>query len=207
MNSIMKFIYQNQTALIAVGALAVAVLFIVLLKRTVKSRQKRKEIQQAAEDRARDENLNNIILNSHCRAGEKKEIYKPYDVDYSNDGQGKNDKNSPFAAPDSHRVMIQLVEKTELSTRKFMLNPEKIIRIGSDLQTNDISVLADGVSSNQCEIFAAAGKVYIRHTGDKNKTIIRRKKEQAFVDEKGIRLLSDDIIILGKVTYDVTITD
>jgi len=207
MDSIMQLIRQNQTILIAAGVLAAAVLFIVLLKRAVKSSQKRKEIQQAAEDRVRDENLNDIILNSYCNAGEKKEIYKPYDVDYRNGGQGKGDKNSPVAAKDSHRVMIRLVEKTELSTRKFMLNPEKGIRIGSDLQTNDISVLADGISPSQCEIFAAGGKVYIRHTGGSNKTIIQRKKERAFADAKGVRLLSDDVIILEKVTYSVTITD
>lgn len=207
MNGVVEFINQNQKSLITVGILIVVFLIICFLKQMIKKSQKRKEIKRAAEDRVRDENLNSIILNNHGNANDNREIYKPYDVDYSNGEQGNVNKNSSGSVMDSQQIMIQLIEKTELSTRKFLLNPAKKIKIGSDLQNNDISVLAEGISPHQCEIFAVGNKVYIRNTGDKYKTIIRRKKEQAFVDDKGIRLLSNDIIILGKVTYDVTIAN
>lgn len=207
MNGVVEFINQNQKSLITVGILIVVFLIICFFKQMIKKSQKRKEIKRAAEDRVRDENLNSIILNNHGNAKDNREIYKPYDVDYSNGEQGNVNKNSSGSVMDSQQIMIQLIEKTELSTRKFLLNPAKKIKIGSDLQNNDISVLAEGISPHQCEIFAVGNKVYIRNTGDKYKTIIRRKKEQAFVDDKGIRLLSNDIIILGKVTYDVTIAN
>lgn len=207
MNGVVEFINQNQKSLITVGILIAVFLIICFLKQMIKKSQKRKEIKRAAEDRVRDENLNNIILNNHGNAKDNREIYKPYDVDYSNGEQGSINKNSSGSIMESQQIMIQLIEKTELSTRKFLLNPAKKIKIGSDLQNNDISVLAEGISPHQCEIFAVGNKVYIKNTGDKYKTIIRRKKEQAFVDDKGIRLLSNDIIILGKVTYDVTIAN
>ena len=207
MEYIVEFIKQNQKSLITAGILIACFIAVSLIKKMIKRNQKRKEIRHATEDRVRDENLNNIILNNHGNAKDNKEIYKPYDVDYRNGEQGKGSKSALDSIIESQQIMIQLIEKTELSTRKFVLNPSKRIRIGSDLQSNDISVMADGISPHQCEIFAAGNKVFIRNTGEQYKTIIRRKKEQAFVDNKGIRLLSGDKIILGKVTYDVTVID
>jgi len=96
---------------------------------------------------------------------------------------------------DGH-VMLMLVEKTELSTRKFMLNPIKMIHIGSDLQDNDIAVLSEGVSPKQCEIFSVGDKIYIKNLSQENKTIFKRKKKQAIVDGKGLRLLSNDEVTI-----------
>lgn len=194
--------------IVAVLALAFFLL-IFFLKKYIKHREKKKEIALAAADRMRDENLNSIILNSHADKSNKKEVYRPYDVDYSSPdkGGGGTGNRMELSAGKHDQPMIQLVEKTELSTRKFVLNPAKVIRIGSDLKDNDISVLAEAVSPHQCEIFAAGGKVYIRNTGEGTRTIIRRKKQQAIADNKGIRLLTGDRILLGTVSYDITITD
>lgn len=194
--------------IIAVLALAFFLL-IFFLKKYMKRREKKKEIALAAADRMRDENLNSIILNSYADRSNKKEVYRPYDVDYGSPDKGGGGKGSrtDFSSGKQGQPMIQLVEKTELSTRKFVLNPAKIIRIGSDLQDNDISVLAEGISPHQCEIFAGGGKVYIRNTGEGTRTIIRRKKQQAIADNKGIRLLTGDRILLGTVSYDITITN
>ncbi len=79
--------------------------------------------------------------------------------------------------------------------------------IGSDQQENDISVLAQGVAPHHCEIFAAGGSVYLKNTGEGTRTIIRRKKERAIADNKGIRLQTGDSILVGAVSYDITITD
>lgn len=177
---------------------------ITLLKKISKRNKRNKELTRAAADKVRDENLNNAILNNHSR-GETKEVYKPYDVDYSNTNCDKGKKSKELSKGAESHVMVQLIEKTELSTRKFMLNPAKKIRIGSDLHDNDIAVLAEGISSHQCEIFSAGDRVYVKNLSYENRTIIKRKKDQAIVDEKGIRLLSNDMIILGQVSYDITI--
>lgn len=193
--------------LLAAAALAFFLL-LFLLKKYIRSQEKKKEIAQASADRLRDENLNNIILNSYVETGGHKEIYKPYDVDYSSKDKGVGKGKEQNAADTKHgQPMLQLIEKTELSTRKFVLNPAKRIRIGSDLQDNEISVLAQGVAPHHCEIFAAGGSVYIRNTGEKTRTIIRRRKEQAIADGRGIRLQTGDSILVGAVSYGITVMD
>lgn len=199
-----EFIGQYSGILILLGVFVLLGMGIVFLKWFVRQNQKNRELTRAAADKVRDENLNNAILN-HCARGETKEVYKPYDVDYSNMNDDADKSIREFPKESEVHTMIQLVEKTELSTRKFMLNPAQKIRIGSELHDNDISVLAEGISLHQCEIFSVRNRVYLRSLSPENKTIIRRKKIQAIVDEKGVRLLSNDIIILGRVSYDITI--
>lgn len=180
---------------------------IVFLKKFFHRKRKNKELEQTAADKIRDENLNNVILNSYANNSNLKEVYKPYDVDYSSPNSEKNKGVGKRKAQDMQHVMVQLIEKTELSTRKFMMNPSKKIRIGSGLQDNDITVLAEGVSLHQCEIFSVGNKVYIKNLSSENRTIIKRKREQAIVDERGIRLLSNDVVILGYVLYEITLVD
>lgn len=206
---LISFFNQYKTPLFFTAAVLALFLLLFFLKKFMKFREKKKEITQAAADRIRDENLNSIILNSHTATDGNKEIYKPYDVDYSSKDKGGHHKgcSQDALARKNGAPMLQLVEKTELSTRKFILNPAKRIRIGSDLQDNEISVLAQGVVPHHCEIFAAGGGVYIKNTGEGTRTIIRRRKEQAIVDNNGIRLQTGDCILLGTVAYDITITD
>lgn len=205
MGSIVDFLIVHKGIFIFMGA---AILFILLLsffKGIFAKKQRNKEINQAAADRVRDENLNSVILNHYGNDKNQKEVYVPYDVDYGNGESGKNVTGKNNFDISVKQVMIQLIEKTELSTRKFVLNPAKKIRIGSDLQNNDISILSEGIAPQQCEIFSVKDKVYIRNLSTGMQTIIRRRKEKALVDEKGIRLLSNDTIILGKVMYEIMI--
>lgn len=198
---------RNNIKYILIMAIVILLfVLIILLKKVIRKKQKNKELRQAAEDKLRDENLNNVILNSHAESKHLRGVHVPYDVDYSNP-RGDNKNHSDHSKKENGHVMLQLVEKTELSTRKFMLNPAKKIYIGSDLQNNDIAVLDENISLRQCEIFAVKDKIYIRNLSHENQTILRRKKEQAIVDEKGLRMLSGDNIILGNVTYEVTIKD
>ncbi len=196
---------KYKTVILIVLVVILIVLLIIILKKLFKRNEKNKELKRATEDKRRDENLNNVILNSYADKSDLKEIHTPYDIDYSNPNGDSIKSNNNNLRKEDNQVMIQLVERTELSTRKFMMNPAKKIKIGSDLQGNDITVMADGISPHQCEIFSVRDKVYIRNLGQGNRTIVRRKKEQAIVDEKGIRLLSNDTIILGNASYDITI--
>lgn len=207
MTFVSELVRNNIRYIWILAAVILLLVLIILLRKVIRKKQKNKEFRQAAEDKIRDENLNNVILNSHAGTKNLREVHVPYDVDYSN-SRGDNNKNHTDNSKrkDSH-IMLQLVEKTELSTRKFMLNPAKKIYIGSDLQNNDIAVLGENISPHQCEIFSVKDKIYIRNLSSENQTILRRKKEQAIVDEKGLRLLSGDKIILGNVTYEITIKD
>lgn len=199
----MEIMSNNKMAFTIAAALMILTVLIYLLKKAIKRREEKKEIVMAAADRMRDENLNQIILNNHTGGVENREIYKPYDVDYNGEGSGGLDNINVKAG----QTMIQLVEHTRLSTRKYVLNPAKKIRIGSDLQGNEISVVEKEIAPHQCEIFAAQGQVYIRHTGGSMQTIIRRKRQSAIVDKRGIRLHSGDWIEIGSVSYEITIID
>lgn len=203
MNGLIDFFIKYQTPIILIDAIIVFVVLLVLIKISANRRKKQKELEQVAADKVRDENLNNVILNKWASKGSTKEVYTPYDVDYSNKEQ--DGRAAGPAQNVSRDVMLRLVEHTELSTRKFILNPAKRIRIGSDLKANDISVMAEGIAPVQCEIFSVGGNVYIRNIGEGSRTILRRKREQAIVNDKGILLESDDVILLGKISYDVTI--
>lgn len=204
---ILPFKYKVFLILAAAGVL---ILFTYFLKKYMKYRGKKKEIAIAAADRMRDENLNHVILNGCADKKSKKEVYMPYDVDYGSQDKSGRKRDSLVDTSFAKRhgqLMLQLIEKTELSTRKFVLNPAKGIQIGSDMQDNDISVVSEGVSPHQCEIFLAGGNVYVRNADKGNRTLIKRKKERAIVDDKGIRLLSGDSILLGNVSYDITIIE
>lgn len=204
MNTFIEFYNANRISILCFIIFLIIGFVIKLIKKILRRNRKNKELIQASEDRIRDENLNNVILNNYEGNTNVKEVYKPYYVDYGNSdnavnskGQGRNDKT---------QIMLQLVEKTELSTRKFMLNPAKKIHIGSDVKDNDITVLSEGVLPHHCEIFSIGSKVYIRKLDNGGRIIIRRKKNEAVVTGKSIRLLSDDIVIIGSVIYDITIT-
>lgn len=205
MNDLFGFLkYNNNIILVAVTAILILT-GIAVLRKFILRKQKNKELSQAAEDKMRDENLNQVILNQHRGGGRFKEVQKPYDVDYSRPNVTGGKDNADFPAVGAGKVMVQMVEKTELSTRKFMMNPIKPIRVGSDLQDNDINVLAEGISAHQFEIFAVRDKVYVRNLSSENRTVLKRKREQAIVDEKGIRMLSGDTVFAGCVSYDITI--
>lgn len=207
MTFFLEFVRNNNRYILIFVAIILLLIGITLIRKFMQKKQKSRELRQAAEDKLRDENLNNVILNNHIGSNRPREVHVPYDVDYSNPGGDNNKSLSDNSKRKDGHVMLQLVEKTDLSTRKFMLNPIKKIRIGSDLQDNDISVLSEGVSPYQCEIFSVSDKIYIKNLSHENQTILKRKKEQAIVDEKGLRLLSNDKIILGSVVYEVTIKD
>lgn len=205
MNFVIKTLGNYRMIILPSVILFLLIMGIIFLKKIVCRRRKNREIEQAAADKIRDENLNNVILNNCAKDSNLKEIYKPYDVDYSNPNDEHGKDSTKYEKKADNHIMVQLIEKTELSTRKFMMNPIKKICIGSSLQDNDITVMAEGISPHQCEIFSGRNNVYIKNLSSENRTIIKRKKERAIVDERGVRLLSNDVVILGCVSYEITI--
>jgi len=183
--------------IVLAGLLFLCALIWLIRKLYARSSRKR-ELEQYARERMRDESLDRKILNASAAMGEREKAYNPYDVDYESGltGRGKRPGRELF---------VSLVEKNELSTKKFVLNPANCIRIGSGLRGNDVVVQGEGVAEYQCEIFSHAGKVYVRSCKGGARTVLCRKKQRACVDEKGIRLSSGDTLEMGKVEYGVTL--
>lgn len=194
-----KSMLLSRTPVVIILGAILIVLLIYLLKRYFRSKNKKKELRQAAADRERDENLNGVILNSHASATNK-EKYVPYEVNYSQDKQEGANKSSKKGAD----VMIQIVENTTLSSRKYVLNATKGIRIGT-LEGCDITYVGDGSIEFQCQIFAIGKDVVVRNLLGGPQLILIRQKQQAIIDCNGLKLMSGDVIMMGKVSYDISL--
>jgi len=203
MGSIVEITIKYKALLIGILAAALMLLILWWVKKKIKKKSRSREIEQAAKDRVRDEKLNQMILN---QVGEKaKGRSKPYEVNYEYASSQDIDKRNKNQKNIENQIMVQLTENTELSTRKFVLNPKDGIRIGSAMVGNDIVLVNSEMADYQCEIFAVSDKIYIKSLSDIVRTIIKRYKEQAIIDGKGVRLLTGDRIVIGKVCYEVTI--
>lgn len=188
----------------------IAILLLIAIIKVIKKisafRARKKELRQAAEDRARDENLNSYILNSHSTV-DNREAFVPYEVDYSRAAQEASASNMGTRISgklDGNAVMVQLIEHTGLSTRKFVLNASRGISIGTE-EGNDITFISDDRQSYKCSIFCVQKKVFVRNEMLGTRILLRRKKQQAIVDEKGIGLKNGDCIVAGTVSYVITI--
>lgn len=203
MESIVEMIVKYKVLFMAIAAAVFVSFFLGWVRKKIKKKNKNREIEQATKDKMRDENLNQLILN---RTGEKaKGRSNPYEVNYENAGSQDMDKRNTVSSNRENQVMVQLTENTELSTRKFVLDPQDGIQIGSALTGNDIVLTNSEIADYQCGIFAVSDRVYIKSLSNSVRTIIKRHKEQAIVDDRGIRLLTGDRIIIGKVYYEVVI--
>ena len=195
---VINTLFSRTTVTVILGAILI-VLLIYILKRYFRSKNKKKELRQAAADRERDENLNGVILNAHASATNK-EIYVPYEVNYSQDKQDGANKKTKVGAD----VMVQIVEKTALSSRKYVLNATKGIRIGT-VDGCDITYVSDGSIEIQCQIFAIGKEVVVRDLLGGSQLVLVRQKKQAIIDRNGLKLMSGDVIVMGKVSYDISL--
>lgn len=199
--SLGAFFWDNAiTILIIICSL---ILLIIVLRRLIKINQRKKELRQAAQDRVRDEKLNSHILNKYS-ASANKEVYVPYDVNYSNGI--KDPQYDMNYSGGINPLMIQIIERTGLSERKFALNASKGIRIGTSKE-DDIFIISDDRMMYQCELFVINGKLYVRNNIPASRTIIRRNKEQALIDGRGLGVKSGDILLIGTYTYTITIVN
>ncbi len=188
--------YVKLAAIILLAIVAI-VLIVKLIKTLLANRKRKAEMREAADKHQREESLDQLILNANYHADIKK-MSNPYDVSYS---QAVQDQHLTIG----EGLMVSLEEKNSLSEKKYVLGTKKLIRIGSGIKENDIIIQEKGAALIQCEIFASGEKIFIRNRGTAINTILQRKKERAIVDERGLRLLTGDMIHIGSVEYKVTI--
>ncbi|WP_410495498.1 FHA domain-containing protein [Cellulosilyticum sp. ST5] len=176
---------------------AIAILVIVMIWLKVK-KAKDKELKMIAEDKLRDHALNRALANDlygDKEAGENIESL-PYEVDYNqsqlNNRQTKRDK-----------MMIQITACSELSKRKFMIELKDVIKIGR-AKENTIVIKDSMALPVHCEIFRHVNDVYVKDYSG-NRTLLSRKKQQVYVDEKGIKVRTGDKIVIGNTVLEVTI--
>lgn len=182
--------------LIAIGM--VAMLWIVIWSKMKKSKEK--ELRMIAEDKLRDQALNKALANhlyskSNCEANIES---IPYEVDY-------NQKQLNNTTSNKGRIMLQITECSQLSKRKFMVELKETIKIGR-AKENPIVIKSPEVLPIHCEIFAYQNQVFIRDFSG-NQTLLKRKKQNVYVDEKGLKLKTGDQVIIGDTALEITIVD
>ena len=180
---------------IAASALGVVILFCILRHKQAL----RKELEIKAQDKLREEALNRALRNERSkeRAVSERDCL-PYEVDY---GQNKN----PVDYVDKNKIMLQIIEHSELSVRKYILDPDKKIHIGSRNDFNEIVIKDRTVSGQHCEIFLYNKEVYVKDVNSTNGTFLSRKRKQVRIDSRGMKLKTGDRIIVGKTDLQIEV--
>lgn len=182
------------------GGIGILIFFATYLTvRIVNGQKKKKELRMIAEDRLREDTLDEIIQNSQAGNRGIKNLSIPYEVDYSN---SKQNIVRPVSEGGTH-ISLQLIEHNELSVRKHMINLEKTVCIGS--MPGKSTLVVSGAEPSQCEIFEYNGSAYVRNTAVNRPTKIKRKKKTAYVDKNGTKLQSGDFIIIERMYFEVGI--
>lgn len=176
------------------------ILLLLVFKTLLVNYRKKQKLSELAKQKIRDSELNKAISNKskNVNIGTGKDI--PYEVDYAKTHRGIKKKINI-----TYKWMIQLVEKSELSERRYMLDLDNEIEIGSQRDQNSITVCEPSVARKHCCIFVHQEKVFIKNLDSENKTIITRKKSQTALGENAVEILSGDSIQLGNVQFGITI--
>ena len=191
--------------MVAIIILAIigVVALVTLIKILTTRRARRREMELQASDKLREEALDRIILNNQG-AGRQKEIYsaKPFEVNYDS----KVVERQPAAMSGiktGPALMVQIVENSELSARKYMFDSKQGIRIGSRHGQNNIVISSPDVDEVQCEILEHNGQILIRNVGRSGKVILERGRNRAYVEGGLIEMKSGDAILISNMIYRV----
>lgn len=190
---------------IVVGVLAAVTILCVFLKKH--KIQKEKTLQ--ANDKMREEALDRLLFNQEVAfQQEEKATFAavPINVNYDINAVEKSKSKAVGKKKVKNRtMMVQIVEKSELSVRKYMFDPRKSIFIGSKNGKNHIVNSSATVDERQCEIKGVDGKIYARNLGHPAKVIVSRGKQIAYVEQNYIEVKNGDIISIANTTYQIDI--
>lgn len=188
--------FSNGKLLITIiAAIIVGIIALIKFKR---QKSKEKELERIAEDRLRDQALNKALANDLYGNKEIKTNIEslPYEVDYNQSKLANQNKTRG-------KMMIQITSCSELSKRKFMIELDRVIKIGKSKE-NDIVIKSQNALPVHCEIFRYQNHAYIRDFSG-NKTLLHRKKQRVYTDEKGLKLKTGDQILIGDTVLEITI--
>lgn len=182
-----------------------ATLFVVIVFSLINKKRREKKVKiQIASDKIREEALDKLILNkeTEIRKDEKTFAAVPVVVNYD---VNSIEKINAFEKKKTKRkkVMVQILENSELSARKYVFDPRKGIFLGSKVGKNHIVVSDSDIDERQCEIRENAGNVYVRNIGISGKLVLRRQKQSVYVEQKYLEIKTGDILVVGNVIYKV----
>ena len=170
-------------------ALAAVPLLIIILRTVLRHRGQRKAEEELTQLKRRDEALAEALRNPLVKdtpRGSEGAMEIAWDEKAVNNGK-KGQKSQ----------MIELVELSGYSRRKYVFHADETIRIGSTPE-NRLALPRDGVERVHCEIFMNGNKPCLR-SAPVAKTILKRGGQPVLVGPGGVYLSSKDHIVLGSV--------
>lgn len=193
-----KLLIHPLYIIIFVIAVTILTTLIIVMKSGKKKKEQRRLAMEKLREEALDRALENPFKGNEGRDG--KGLQRPVAVNY-----GQDEKTLKRELPAHGRCMLELTEINELSTRKYLLNPSEVIRIGRQFDVNTIVINNRSLSERQCEIFQHGQDLYIRNCSMPVPVRLLRKSDSVIVDERGIKIQSGDCINIGTVRLEVSI--
>lgn len=195
--------------MIGIAGAIVAIIVLIILVVVSKQQREKKEKELLANNKMREEALDKLLFNQEAALKKEEDTTfaaVPINVNYDVNALDKSiGKSTGKKKNKSKKMMMQIVENSELSVRKYMFDPKKSIFIGSKNGKNHIVNSSATVDERQCEIKEIQEKVYVRNLGHPAKVLLTRGKQMAHVEHNYIELKNGDIISIANTTYQIDI--
>lgn len=175
-------------ALFYAAAAAAAAVLIALFRVWSKWRKNRRQSAEISHLTRRNEALNEALRDSHAKEPVQSGPEGPLEISW-------DDKAVHRSAGADASLMIELVELSAYSRRKYVFRADRPISIGSG-PDNQMVLAREGVAAKHCEI-RMAGKAACVRSMPQVQTILMRKKTAVRVGTEGIYLNNGDRIRLG----------
>lgn len=183
----------------ALVAAILAVLILVIWIQVQRRRKRLREMKRQAEDRLREEALDRV-LTGRPDGGKGMGPSVPFDVKYDVDQRKRGEQTRRMSAESP--LMLQLTERSELSTRKYMFHVLDRVTLGQ-ASRNDIVIKGPRIAEEQCEIFRIQKSLYVKNIGTSGMVFLSRKHHKIMVDAQAVILENRDKLQIGEYTYEV----
>lgn len=167
---------------------AAAAIFVVVLRLMLRRRKRRKQFEEIAQIKRRDEALNEALRNPQMDLGTAR-TKGPIEVSW-------DDKAVRGPASAASGMMVELIELSAYSRRKYIFRADEPITIGSG-KDNQLVLCREGVEARHCEIRMNGKKPCVRSLS-RAKTVLIRKKTSVLISVEGVYLNNGDHIQLGE---------
>lgn len=173
--------------LVYVIAAAGALALITVLRAWSRWRKERKRSAEISQITRRNRALNEALRDPSARESVQSGPEGPLEISW--------DDKAVHQIAGGSSLMIELIELSAYSRRKYVFRADRPISIGSD-PDNQIVLPQDGVAEKHCEIRMAGKRACVRSTS-RAQTTLKRKKSIVLVGADGIYLNNGDHILLG----------
>jgi len=151
-----------------------------------RKRRVRRQYEEMTQIKRRDEALNEALRNPQVQ--QKREAEGPMEISWDDKAVRKN-------GGEGKSIMVELVELSTYSRRKYVYRVDTPVRVGSGKDCQ-MELLREGVAREHCEFFLLNGQVCVRSLSGA-RTLLKRGKESALISADGVYLKNDDHIQLG----------